>query len=223
MKLTALTSSDKTKLQQQTLAAKITIAEEIIAQICRTTPQDKWAVAWTGGKDSTLLLWLVRKVCRQLSMSLPQIVFIDEGDIFAEVKEFVDDLAWKWNLKVDVAHNNDVSNQVKKIGDVIQVSNLNRRNRQELKKLGFKDQSFPYQPESLVGNHLMKTVAFNIWLEKQKTELVMTGVRWDEQAARSEDDFVRRIDQPAHSRVEPILHFLEKDIWQAIHLGFQMS
>ncbi len=56
----------------------------------------KTFVAWTGGKDSTLVLWLVREA---LGESLPA-VFLDSGVEFPEVYDFVEKWAREWDVEV---------------------------------------------------------------------------------------------------------------------------
>jgi len=211
-KFTNLTSEQREKYQRLPLNKKISLAEKIIKKAFNEFGKQKSALAWTGGKDSTLLLWLIKKINKE--KNFPKIIFVDEGDIFQEIRDFTRKLSRDWNFNFSIAHNQDVSSKAKKLGDIINVKNLNPRNQQEIKRIGFQKKSFPYQPESFVGNHLMKTVATNIWLEKNNIKALITGVRWDEQPARSEDDFLRKISDPFHFRIEPILHFSEKDIWQ---------
>ena len=212
-----LTKDEREALHSASLTEKITQAQLFIAWVFEQYSVEETAVAWTGGKDSTLLLWLVKKVCEDKKIPLPTCLFIDEGDVFEEIRSFVDELTQSWGLRVEISHNSDVSSQVNSLGDEIEVSSLNKRNQAELKKLGFTDKSFPYKPESFVGNHLMKTVATNLWLEKSKRKILFVGVRWDEQEARSEDNFLRTITEPQHFRAEPILPFYEQDVWDAIH------
>ncbi len=217
MKLTQLTPEDRERFQNQSLDEKIERAMDVIRQAMNRFDPKKSVVAWTGGKDSTLLLWLAREVCQERDIALPRALFIDEGDVFDEVREFVDKISDAWSVEVVVAHNEDVSSLAAELGDEIRVAELNERNRAEVKRLGYTEETFPYEPESYIGNHLMKTVATNIWLEEHSVNAMYVGVRWDEQEARSEDDFVRRIEEPAHHRVEPILAFTEQDVWDAIH------
>ncbi len=205
------------KYQSYSLDKKISLAEKVIKKGLKRFKANNSAVAWTGGKDSTLLLWLVNKVCEEDRLQLPKVMFVDEGDVFDEILEFVHKIKQEWKLDFNTAHNKDVSSKAKKIGDLVKVKDLNDRNKKELKRLGFEKKEFPYLPESFVGNHLMKTVATNIWIEKNAIKALFTGVRWDEQEARSEDDFIRKMDNPTHFRVEPILHFFEKDVWEATH------
>jgi phosphoadenosine phosphosulfate reductase len=85
-----------------------------------------------------------------------------------------------------------------------------------LKRLNFTADSFVWEPESYVGNHLMKTVAMNLYLESHGIKAVFTGIRWDEQAARSAETFISPRQNPDHTRIHPILHFTERDVWSFI-------
>lgn len=200
------------------LENKISLSKWIIKQAYSSFPSEKICLAWTGGKDSTLILWLTLQVIKKEKFATPHIMFINEGSVFSEIKNFVNNLSKKWKLKVTEVKNRDVLKQVKKVGDPVIVSRLDKRNQQEVRRLGYKKSSFPFEPESYVGNHLMKTVAMNRYLETAGYTAVITGIRWDEQIARSRETFFsKRGDKftPAHTRIHPILHFSEKEVWQA--------
>jgi phosphoadenosine phosphosulfate reductase len=216
VKLKNVTDDEREEYQGLSLEEKIELAKGIIRGVWDEQGVGRSAVAWTGGKDSTLLLWLVKQVAAEKGAGFPRIVFVDEGDIFQEVWEFVNEVANEWGLEFEVAHNEDVSEKVSELGEMVKVAELNERNQRELVKMGFDDEEFAYEPESLVGNHLMKTVALNMWLEKQGVRTLMAGVRWDEQGARGGDDYWRMMEEPEHMRVEPILHFTEKEVWETI-------
>lgn len=55
----------------------------------------KVAVAWSGGKDSTLVLWFVRLVYPDVP-----VVFNDTGVEYPETVKFVHRLADEWNLNL---------------------------------------------------------------------------------------------------------------------------
>jgi len=203
-------------LMQLSLEEKIQKSDQVIAEAYQRFPLDRMAVAWTGGKDSTLLLWLLRQHALTHDLPLPRIMFINEGHVFDAIKNFVARIAAEWNLKVDEVKNEDVLSQVKGIGDTVYVERLNDRNRRELERLGFRGDSFPFEPESYVGNHLMKTVAMNVWLEAHRIRAVMTGIRWDEQEARANETYFSPRHDPDHTRVHPLLHFRERDVWEVI-------
>ena len=204
-------------LMQLSLDKKIEKSYQVIGEAYERFPIAQMSLAWTGGKDSTLLLWLVRRYIMKYDLPLPKIMFIDEGHVFEEIKEFVAKVADEWNLEVNEAKNGDVLSQVQNIGDLVYVNKLNKRNQKELEKLGFDEESFPFEPESYVGNHLMKTVAMNQWLEENNILALMTGIRWDEQEARADETYFSPRHDPDHVRVHPLLHFKEQGVWKAIH------
>ncbi|MBD3279567.1 MAG: phosphoadenosine phosphosulfate reductase family protein [Candidatus Pacebacteria bacterium] len=212
-----LTQEQRKKYQKASLKQKLQHAQAIICQAFDQHPPSQTAVAWTGGKDSTLLLWLIKTVTQQQQLPLPRIMLIDEGDMFAEIQEFANSLAKKWRFQFSIARNHDVLQQVQQLNDQVEVAKLNQTNQQALQELGFNQPCFKFQPESLVGNHLMKTVAANLWLTANQVQALFTGIRWDEQPARAEDNFFRIIAQPAHTRVQPLLFFNEAEVWQITH------
>jgi phosphoadenosine phosphosulfate reductase len=159
----------------------------------------------------------MREVCKELGQPLPKAMFIDEGHVFEEILELVEEVKARWNIEVAVVKNTDVSERARSIGDEIQVAQLNARNRQEIERLGFTANSFPFEPESYVGNHLMKTVAMNVFLETNGVAALATAIRWDEQEARIQEEHFSSRTNPNHTRVHPILHFKERDVWHTIH------
>ena len=79
----------------------------------------------------------------------------------------------------------------------------------------FSKNEFKFDPESFEGNHLMKTVALNMFLESNDYACMITGIRWDEQDARKDETAFSPRQDPDHMRIHPILHFDERDIWEA--------
>ncbi|MBI5027177.1 MAG: phosphoadenosine phosphosulfate reductase family protein [Nitrospirae bacterium] len=199
------------------LDEKIEYSKKVIRDSIERFDCDKIAIAWTGGKDSTTLLWLFKNVCNDLSIPIPRCMFIDEGDVFDEILDHVGKLKKEWNIDVAITKNTDVIAKVKKLGDIVKVKDLNERNRQELKNINFDSDEFPFEPESYVGNHLMKTVPMKMFIEDNGIDALATAIRWDEQDARVEEDYFSPRNNPEHTRIHPILHFKERDIWDNIH------
>lgn len=210
-------TQEKNNLVGLNIEGKIDYSKKIIKEAIGRFSPEKIAIAWTGGKDSTTLLWLFKNVCGELSIPIPKCMFIDEGDIFDEILYHVERLKKEWNLNVLVAKNTDVSSRAKKLGDIIYVKDLSQRNRQELININFDGDSFPFEPESYVGNHLMKTVPMKMFIEDNGVVALATAIRWDEQEARKAEDYFSPRSNPDHVRVHAILHFKERDIWDTIH------
>lgn len=208
------------------LQKKVDDSKTVIAQALDRYPLGELRVAFTGGKDSTLLLWLVTEVCKERGLSPPRCFCIDEGDMFDEVREFIRDIESTWNLTVDIVHNSDVSSHADGgLGGEVSIVELNQRNQREVERLGYDEDVFVYEPESYVGNHLMKTVACMTYVEENGVTAFFEGIRWDEQGARTDEQhFSPRPAtefNPEHIRINPILHFTEREVWDAL-LGFDL-
>jgi len=206
--------------KKELLDKKIAHARQVIGEAIDRYGLDKVHIAWTGGKDSTLVLHIAYLECQARGIPMPKCFCIDEGDMFDEVREFIDKHAATYNVEVEMIHNSDVSQAAGGVlGAEVRVEDLNERNQAEVERLGYDEDTFAYEPESFVGNHLMKTVTLNMYLERTGIAGFMEGIRWDEQGARANETYFspRRKTSlsPEHMRVCPILHFTERDVWDA--------
>jgi phosphoadenosine phosphosulfate reductase len=207
---------EREALMEQSLEEKIEYSKNVIKKAIEEFGVDKMAIAWTGGKDSTTMVWLFREACKELGVKMPRCMFIDEGYVFEEIWDIFNMLKKEWGLDVVIAKNTDVSDKAEKVGDMVKVSTLNERNRKEIALLEIEDEEFPFQPESFIGNHLMKTIAMNMFLEENGINALATAIRWDEQEARIEETFSSPRPNPPHTRIQPVLQFMERDIWDFI-------
>jgi len=190
-------------------------SKSVIREAIKRFSIEAMAVAITGGKDSTTNLWLFKQVCDDMGIKLPACMFIDEGDVFDEIKEFVHYIKQSWSLEIAYLKNEDVSSKATGIGDIIKISSLNETNQAALKETGV-EHEFAFIPDSPICNHLMKTIPMREFIIKNKLRALSTAIRWDEQEARKEEEHFSPRDNPEHIRVHPILHFRERDIWIAI-------
>ncbi len=200
------------------LKEKIEKSKEIFETAFSEFSPEATRVIWSGGKDSTLMLWICLEYCREKEIKPPKAFTIDEGDAFEEIDNFLKTYSREWNVELDWGRNEDVLKAANyTLNEDVEVSELNDRNRAEIKRIGFDLERFPFEAESYVGNHLMKTVVFNQYIEENGVEAVFQGIRWDEQAARKNDPYEEAVNEdyliPAHTRFRPILHFTERDIW----------
>ena len=142
-------------------------SKEVIRETFTRFKLDDIAITWTGGKDSTLALWIIRQVCAEDNLKLPKVMTIDEYDSFEEIHEFINRYEKEWELDLTWMRNDDVVRAAKgKLNNLVMVKDLNERNQAELKRIGYTEDSFPFEAESFTGNHLMKTVMFNMYIEQ---------------------------------------------------------
>ena len=200
-----------------TLAEKFERAVAVVREALDTYRNP--AVLWTGGKDSTLVLYVVQQVCAEDGREVPPVVFIDHFQHFEETVAFVERWTDEWDLDLLVARNEAVAALGLEPGESIPVADLPPSIQRELDRLEYGEETFVLDADSMAGNHLLKTVAMNDLVREEGFDALFSGVRWDEQEARaSETFFSPRHDAekyPPHDRVHPILQFDERAVWDA--------
>lgn len=201
------------------LETYIHVAQNVVREAYRQYDPKDIRLVWSGHKDSTLTTWIWKETCEKYGFELPKAVTLDEGDNFVEVEDFLKEITEKWELDLDVACNKDVLEAANyELNADVHVSKLSERNRKEIEKIGFGSlDKFPFEAESFIGNHLMKSVALNMYLEENNVKIIVQGLRWDEQQVRADDPFIEEVAgdelQPAQVRIRPILHISERSLW----------
>lgn len=166
-----------------TLEDKIRKSIEVIKKAYEEFPHDKTVVAWTGGKDSTVLLHLIRTA---FDGRVPfPVMFNDSKMEFSEIYDFIKRIAREWDL------------------NLIIVPHLER----DFKK--FRKAKTP--EERLELSRIMKINVINDFVKRNKIKAFIAGIRWDEHESRSRETYFSKREN--HARVHPLLHFTEKDIW----------
>ncbi|MBJ6801950.1 sulfate adenylyltransferase subunit CysD [Geomonas propionica] len=167
------------------------------------------AMLWSVGKDSTTLLWLVRKA---FFGEIPfPVIHIDTSYKFPEMYEFRDRLAKEWGFELIVASNDH----------------------QLAQGMG------PSTGMKLDCCTELKTNALKQVVERHGFQSILLGIRRDEHGIRAKERYFSPRDaefqwdyenQPAevwdqynsflredeHYRIHPILHFTELDIWRYV-------
>ncbi len=115
-----------------------------------------------------------------------KVINIDTSVKFPEIYAFRDRLHKNWALDLGIFRNEDASRWLKESKDHAECC---------------------YQ---------LKTIPLNHAIEALGLRALLTGVRWDEQEARTGEKYFSPREEPGHIRVQPILHFREVDIWHYI-------
>ncbi|MBI3576959.1 phosphoadenosine phosphosulfate reductase family protein [Candidatus Gottesmanbacteria bacterium] len=167
------------------LAKKIAIAQDLIRQAYKTYGS-QLAVAWTGGKDSTVMLDLIRSTFHG-KVPFP-VMFNDSTMEFEEIYAFIETITTQWKLRLHV---------VKHVPE-------------DLKKFY---QLTSFQKKELFSRQ-MKIHAIASALDRYHYKGFLVAIRWDEHASRSRETYLSQ--RTDHVRFHPILHFTEADIWSYI-------
>lgn len=202
------------------LKAKIEKTKEIFKMAYDRFNVKDQRMVWSAGKDSTLMLWICRQFCKENNLQMPICFTIDEFDVFEEIDAMLKIFAEKWDLRLDWGINIDVvEHSGWKLNEDVVVSELTTENQNEINRIGFGElEKFPFEAESFIGNHLMKSVVINNYLRDHNVKSFYQGLRWDEQPTRSEDPYFEDVEgdefTPEQTRFRPILHFTERDLWE---------
>jgi phosphoadenosine phosphosulfate reductase len=193
------------------LPTKVAVARLVAEAAVRTFRHP--VVMWTGGKDSTLVLWLVTRACAEIGVRPPPAMVVDHGTHFEETWTFLKAVAAQWDVDVLVTRNEEIVGKGWKPNDSVPVAELGPRSLEALARLGYEGDAVAYSLRTAVGNHLLKTVPLNDAIVAQGYDAVVTGIRWDENEARARERFFSTRKRPEHVRVHPILTFSERDVW----------
>ncbi len=170
-------------------------------------------LVWTGGKDSNLALHLTLDVARGRQLPVPTLLFVDHGQHFPETWSFMEEVTEKEGLEVIVARNENLLAAAEGDAQAVPVESLDSENQQEAFRAGLEGTEVSLSLDTPVGNHLLKTVALNQYLRDHGIDAVISGIRWDENPARSSEVFFSPREEPPHIRIHPILPWSEGEVW----------
>lgn len=198
-----------------TVMQKIEQSRMVIDECFDTIPASQTIVAWSGGKDSTLLLKMIIEVCRDRKIAVPTVLDIDQRDGFEEMIHFRSELVEQWKLSLVIVRNDDFLDRVETIGDGVATADLDQANQQALRDMGYTDPMVTWTPSSPVCSQLMKAVPVARYIAENDVRAMFTGIRWDEHPARRNETYFSSREKPPHVRIHPLLHLTERDVWDA--------
>ncbi|OGV97430.1 hypothetical protein A2W24_05645 [Microgenomates group bacterium RBG_16_45_19] len=170
------------------LKEKVDQARKIIKDAAKMWPHKNIAVAWTGGKDSTVILHMVREV---FDGQVPfKVMFNDSTLEFPEIYDFIRKYEKEWDLNLKwVKHLDQDLTAFKTAKDTEAKMEVMR---------------------------IAKINAINYAINKFKIDAFLAGIRHDEHESRSQE--IAFSPRKTHTRVHPILDFTLDDIWKYIRL-----
>ncbi len=171
------------------LQEKMSLTRKIFEQALGLSPAGSIFAAWTGGKDSTVLLhqWMVLLQERDPGAQV-RALNLNTGYKFPEVLEFRDEMAWEWDIDLVVAGPD--SSAARELEGTSKVECC----------------------RTLKVKPLQKAV------KQQGVKVLLTGIRRDEHPSRENTPEVQEKKDPDYYQVNPIAHWTEMDIWSYIML-----
>lgn len=172
--------------KMMTLDDKIAKARELLCTIATGYAPEHVAVAWTGGKDSTVALHLWRDVLAECHPGArASALNLDTGHKFPEVLAFRDALAVQWDISLDIVRPHVAAD-------------------------------YPVAVDRVTCCRDLKVLPLQNALLSRGVKVLITGVRADEHPDRAGRGEREQVAMPPHERVHPVMHFGEMDIWAYI-------
>lgn len=164
------------------LEDKITTTEAFLTDLARKNPETT-RVAWTGGKDSTTVLFIWKSVLEHLGLGPARVISIDTGQKFPEIIDFRDSIAASWGLDLHIARpETDLA-------------------------------TYPVALDHSACCADLKILPLQQAIRETGTTALITGIRHDEHPDRAGRlPLEQRLD-PTHTLANPILDWTETDIW----------
>jgi len=168
------------------LRAKLEFSRQKLREIRGKVDPSRIYVAWTGGKDSTLVLYLWRELLR--SASDPGSVHalnVDTGLKFPEIIRFRDEMNLRWEIDLNIA------------------------------RPDYDPASYPVAKDKLKCCTDLKISPLKNALKELGIRCLITGIRADEHLSRGKRAYLET-DEIGCFRLNPLLHWTEMDVWSFI-------
>lgn len=168
------------------LHERILHSRHILEQVLADHGSRRTAVAWTGGKDSTVVLWLWRSLLQERGSEPCRAVNLDTGLKFPEVLALRDQMSQEWGIDLHV------------------------------QRPGIALDGYPLAQDKLACCRDLKILPLRRAVDNLGLTALLTGVRRDESPSRSKSRSIEPREAPDYIQVNPILEWTEMDIWACI-------
>lgn len=169
------------------LRDKISFAQLLIKWVSRKYKKDNVAVAWSGGKDSTVLLHIIVSLYNN---KVPFKVFFADSNLDSPgVSDFIKKVSRLWSLKLN--------------REIV----VDKKGADLISKEKSKEKIY-IKIEEAFSKSLLKTI------KKEKIKVMFWGTLFHDHNNRQKDFFSKK---HGALFVFPLLHFEEKDIWRYIY------
>ena len=180
----------------------------IIREAFKKVPPEQIATLWSMGKDSTVLLWIIRKAF--LGKVPFSVMHIDTGYKFPQMYEYRDRMSKEWTLDLKIAKNESaLKKRMNKERGVISCCKALKTDalRKTVKKLGLKVLLLAIRRDE----HGIR--AKERYFSPRNEDFV-----WDyhHQPLEMWDRYEIADGKGLHTRVHPLLDWTELDIWRYI-------
>ncbi len=179
-----------------TLEEKIESSESLLLSLLETQRASDIRVAWTGGKDSTVVMFLWKTILEHLEKGPVCAISLDTGCKFPEVLAYRDKMTALWNVDLFVARPDMAL------------------------------QGYPLAKDPVNCCRDLKILPLKKAIGLTGTKTLITGIRRDEHPDRAGRSPLENRDAlsgwPAHQVCNPLLDWTETDIW-AFHAQFGLE
>ena len=170
------------------LAEKISTSVDVLRKLLERHAPERIVTAWTGGKDSTVVLHLWQGVLREWDETAPlRALSVDSGVKFPEVLAFRDDLALTWDVELTIARPGEAARSLPIAADV--AACCGARKVEPLKRA----------------------------IRVTGAQVVLTGLRRDEHPSRRDRTQCEVRPDLGCDMVHPLFEWTEMDVW-AYHM-----
>lgn len=166
-----------------TLEEKIRATENILAPLANEHNSTTVRVAWTGGKDSTVVLFIWKTLLDHHGLGPTKAINLDTGCKFPEILRFRDHLTEQWAIDLHIAR--------PKV-------NLD---------------GYPLAQNTTTCCRELKIEPLTQAIRDTETTILLTGIRRDEHPDRACRHPEEKRNNPPHRMINPILDWTESDIW----------